>query len=474
MSSAAIPELPLPPEDCLRALAAALSSGGDFADIYFEENISTGLSYEEERVKSASHGVSRGAGVRVVIGDRQGLAYTDILTAESLQRCAESASAIARDSRAQVQTHPLQAQPTAARYQVEQNPSDSDLQTRVAFLQRADRAARAFDSRIVRVQLGLADELRRISYINSDGLVWSDVQPMMTLRASAIAADGSELRTGRDSGGGRIGFEYFERQRSPEVIAGEAARLAILQLEARPAPAGPMTVVLGPADSGVLLHEAVGHGLEADFNRKGLSNYSNRIGQSVASSLCTVVDAGTFANMRGSINIDDEGNAPGQTTLIEGGVLRGYMNDSISARILKTKATGNGRRESYAHLPMPRMTNTYMLAGQSDPEEIIRSVKRGVYARRFGGGQVDITKGDFVFSVEESYLIEDGKLTAPLKGVTLIGNGPEVMTRIDMVGRDLKFTDGGWTCGKNGQSMPVGMGIPTVRVSEITVGGQER
>lgn len=466
--------LPLPLEDCQRVLNVALATGGDFADIYFEESESSSVSYEEDRVKAASYGQSQGAGVRVVIGDRQGLAYTDVLTVERLLHCAHTAAAIARDQAAKVQVQNANERARPSLYPIEKDPSTADLKERVAYLERANQAARAHDPRIIRVQLALADEVRRISYINSEGLVWSDLQPMMTLRASAIAADGKELRTGRDSGGGRIGFEYFDKKRGPEAIAREAARLAVLQLEARGAPAGPMPVVLGPADSGVLLHEAVGHGLEADFNRKGLSNYSGQIGQTVASSLCTVIDAGVFENMRGTINVDDEGNAPGETTLIENGLLRAYMNDSISARIMKTKATGNGRRESFAHLPMPRMTNTYMQAGESDPDEIIGSVKRGIYARRFGGGQVDITKGDFVFSVEESYLIEDGKLTAPLKGVTLIGNGPEVMRRIDMVGKDLMFTDGGWTCGKNGQSMPVGMGIPTVRVSEITVGGSEK
>lgn len=415
--------------------------------------------------------MSQGLGVRVVIGERSGLAYTEDLSMDKMLAAARTASAIARDPTPRATIANVTERTHPDYYPLARDPASADLREKLAFIEAANAAALSADSRIIRVQLALADEVREIFYVNSDGVSFHDRQPMLTLRASAIAAEGKELRTGRDSGGGRIGLEYFDRVRAAAEIGREAARLAILLLDAREIEAGPQTVVLGPADSGVLLHEAVGHGLEADFNRKNLSNYSGRIGERVASDLCTIVDAGTFPNMRGSINIDDEGAAASSTTLIEKGVLVGYINDRISALQMKTAPTGNGRRESFAHLPMPRMTNTYMKAGPHDPEEILRSVKRGVYARKFGGGQVDITKGDFVFSVEEGYLIEDGRLTAPLKGVTLIGNGPEVMRRIDMAGSDLKFTDGGWTCGKNGQSAPVGMGIPTVRVSEITVGG---
>jgi TldD protein len=297
------------------------------------------------------------------------------------------------------------------------------------------------------------------------------MQPLFLFQATCLAEENGQRQNGYDAGGGRIGLEYFAKKRNSAAIAKEAARLAVLNLSAQDAEAGPQVVVLGNADSGILLHEAVGHGLEADFNYKKLANYSGRVGEKVASDLCTVVDEGTFTNMRGTINVDDEGNPPAATTLIENGILRGYMNDRISAKQLGVANTGNGRREAYNYAPMPRMTNTYMLPGKSDPEEIIKSVERGVYAKRFAGGSVDITKGDFNFAVTESYLIENGKITAPLKGVTLIGNGPDVMTKVTMVGNDLKFTDGGWTCGKSGQSVPVGMGIPTVKVSEITVGG---
>jgi TldD protein len=458
-------------EDCRKILSAALASGGEFADLYFERRVATGISYEESRVRSVQRGVSQGLGVRVVVGERSGLAYTEDLSLEKMLLAARTASAIARDSTPRATIANVAERSHPEYYPLVRDPASADLREKLAYIEAANAAALSSDARIIRVQLALADELREIFYVNSDGASFTDRQPMLTLRASAIAAEGKELRTGRDSGGGRIGLEYFDRVRGAAEIGREAARLAILLLDAREIEAGPQTVVLGPADSGVLLHEAVGHGLEADFNRKNLSNYSGQIGERVASDLCTIVDAGTFPNMRGSINIDDEGAAASSTTLIEKGVLRGYINDRISAVQMKTAPTGNGRRESFAHLPMPRMTNTYMQAGPHDPEEILRSVKRGVYARKFGGGQVDITKGDFVFSVEEGYLIEDGRLTAPLKGVTLIGNGPDVMRRIDMAGSDLKFTDGGWTCGKNGQSAPVGMGIPTVRVSEITVGG---
>jgi TldD protein len=300
---------------------------------------------------------------------------------------------------------------------------------------------------------------------------WTDAQPLFVFYVSCVAEQGSNRQSGGDSAGGRIGLEYFAKRRSASEIANEAARLAVTNLDAREAEAGPQTVVLGAAHAGILLHEAVGHGLEADFNRKNLSNFSNRVGQKVASELCTVVDEGLFPNFRGTLNVDDEGNATTATTLIEKGVLRGYMQDRISAKQMGVKETGNGRRQAYNYAPMPRMTNTYMKPGASDPAEIIKSVKKGVYAKKFGNGQVDITKGDFVFTVTEGYLIEDGKITAPLKGLSLIGNGPDVMTKVTAVGNDLEFSDSGWACGKSGQSVPVGMGMPTTLVSEITVGG---
>ncbi|HEX9929460.1 MAG TPA: metallopeptidase TldD-related protein, partial [Pyrinomonadaceae bacterium] len=331
-------------------------------------------------------------------------------------------------------------------------------------------AAKAYDPKIVRVSVGFNDEVKHIAYANSDGVYWEDSQPLFMFNTSCIAEQGKSRETGYQGGGGRIGLEYFNKRKAAD-IAKDAARLAVLNLSAQEAEAGVQTVVMGNAESAVLLHEAVGHGLEADFNYKKLSNYSGRVGQKVASEHCTVVDEGLFTNMRGTINVDDEGNAPQSTTLIENGILRGYMTDRISAKQLGVKPSGNGRRQAYNHPPMPRMTNTYLQPGKYSAEEILKTVKKGIYAKGFTGGNVDITKGDFTFSCSECYMIEDGKITAPLKGVTLVGNGPDVMTKVTMVGNDLKFTDGGWTCGKSGQMVPVGMGTPTVKVSEITVGG---
>jgi TldD protein len=305
----------------------------------------------------------------------------------------------------------------------------------------------------------------------SDGRVVTDFQPLVRLNVFTIAQDGSNLQSGSSGGGGRVGLEFFSGERSPEHFAKEAARQAIVQLEAREAPAGEMEVVLGPGWPGILLHEAIGHGLEADFNRKGISAFSGKMGQRVASDICTVVDDGTIPSRRGSLNVDDEGEPTQKTTLIENGILRAYLQDKLSSDILKTTRTGNGRRESYEHIPMPRMTNTYMLAGQDAPDDIIRSVKHGLYAANFGGGQVDITNGKFVFSASEAYLIEDGRITSPVKGATLIGDGPTVLTRVTAVGNDLKLDPGIGTCGKDGQSVPVGVGIPTIKVSSLTVGG---
>lgn len=455
-------------EQRARILTQALSRGAEFADIYIERRSSCGISFEDGIVKSSNRGISFGAGVRAVRGDQSGYAFTEELTPESLEACAKTAAAIAEETTGIL---PVSVFSPAAKKSLYNESTALDLAARIRLVQEADQAARAESPEIVKVSIGLSDEVRSIAYFNSDGIEFTDEQPMLVLRVSCIAERGTNRQTGSDSGGGRWGLEYFSLGRSAARIAREAARLALLGLEAKDAPAGPMEVVLGPSDSGVLLHEAVGHGLEADFNRKNLSNYSGQVGQRVASEHCTIVDEGLFPNMRGSINVDDEGNAPTSAVLIEDGILRGYINDRISARIMGVPPTGNGRRESYRHLPMPRMTNTYMRPGKYAPEEIIGSVKNGIYARRFGGGQVDITKGDFVFTVLESYLIEDGRLTAPLKGVTLIGNGPDVMRKVTMAGSDLTFTDGGWTCGKDGQSVPVGMGIPTCKVSEITVGG---
>jgi TldD protein len=338
-------------------------------------------------------------------------------------------------------------------------------------LQRADRTARAYDKRIREVQASVIDEFKVILIATSEGLLIGDVQPLVRMNVSCIADDDGNLQAGRTGGGGRAGLDIFVDQRSPEQFATNAARQAIVQLDAIEAPAGAMEVVLGPGWPGILLHEAVGHGLESDFNRKGTSAFSGLIGQKVASELCTIVDDGTIEGRRGSLNIDDEGNPTSRTVLIENGILRGYLQDHLSAKLTKVNRTGNGRRESYQCLPMPRMTNTFMLSGQDAPQDIIASVKRGLYAVNFGGGQVDITNGKFVFSTSEAYLIEDGKITTPVKGATLIGHGPTALTKVTAVGHDLALDQGVGLCGKNGQSVPVGVGLPTIKISEMTVGG---
>ena len=458
-------------EDTQKLIAAALSKGADFADLFFEYRITSDLFFEEDQVKRARRGIVSGVGIRAVRGDQIGYALSEDLTMESMLQAARAASAIANDATARAKVVGVSDRSLKNLYPVADLATTADLTKKLSLIREANDTAKAYSPKIARVQVNFADEVKYLAYANSDGVSWQDMQPLFTFTTSCIAEEGSNRQQAYETGGGRIGLEYFSQKRKPADIAREAARLAVLNLGAQEAEAGPQTVVLGPGDSAVLLHEAVGHGLEADFNWKKLSNYSGRVGQKVASDLCTVIDEGLFANMRGTINVDDEGNTPTATTLIEAGTLRGYMCDRIAAKQLGVKPTGNGRREAYNHAPMARMTNTYMLPGKSDPEEIIKSTKRGIYAKRFSGGQVDITKGDFTFTVLESYMIEDGKLTAPLKDVTLIGNGPDVMTKVTMVGNDLKFADGGWTCGKSGQSVPVGMGIPTTKVSEITVGG---
>ena len=458
-------------EEMNRLLVAALGKGADFADLFFEYRVSSNLSFEEDSVKSARRGVLRGVGIRAIKDDQVGYAFSEDLSTEKMLEAAHAAAAIANDKTARAKVVGVSPLRHKNLYPVAELATSADLSKKLAIIRQANDAAKAYSPKIVRVNVNFADEARYLVYANSEGVFWQDMQPVFVFSTSCIAEDGTRRENGYDSGGGRIGLEYFAKKRDAATIAKEAARLAVMNLSAQEVEAGPQTVVLGPGDSAVLLHEAVGHGLEADFNWKNLSNYSGRVGEKVASEHCTVIDEGLFENMRGTINVDDEGNLPTSTTLIEKGILRGYVMDRISARQMKQKPTGNGRREAYYAAPMARMTNTYMLPGKSDPEEIIRSTKRGIYAKRFGGGQVDITKGDFTFTVEESYLIEDGKITAPLKGVTLIGNGPDVMTKVTMVGNDLKFADGGWTCGKNGQSVPVGMGTPTCKVAEITVGG---
>ena len=357
-------------------------------------------------------------------------------------------------------------------YPVGTAPTEAAFAERVDLVRRADIAARAYDPRIFQVQVGYADNLREVLVATSEGVLTADRQPLARLSVAALARrDGAPPQRGHAGGGGRVELSYFLDEKTPEHFAHEAARQAIAMLDAVDAPAGEMTVVLGPGWPGILLHEAVGHGLEADFNRKQVSAFSGRIGQKVTSELCTVVDDGTIAARRGSLNVDDEGHVTGRNVLIENGVLRGYLQDKLSSRIMGAAPTGSGRRESYSHIPMPRMTNTFMLAGESDPDEIIRSVPKGLYAVNFGGGQVDITSGNFVFSASEAYLIEDGKVTRPVRNATLIGNGPEALKYVSAVGSDLQLDEGIGVCGKEGQSVPVGVGIPTVKIDRMTVGG---
>ncbi len=452
-------------------LAAALSEGGEYADLYFEHTTSSSLLVDESLVKTATEGISMGCGIRVVAGEQTGYAYTDDLAPEKILKAARIAARIASGP-ARVSTVGLSAIDAHHDFYPVANPStDRELSDKLGMAVRADVAARAYDPRIKQVRVTYGDQIRHVLIAGSDGRVVTDFQPLVRLNVFTIAQDGSKLQSGSNGGGGRVGLEFFSGERDPEHFAKEAARQAIVQLEAREAPAGEMEVVLGPGWPGILLHEAIGHGLEADFNRKGISAFSGRMGQRVASDICTVVDDGTIPSRRGSINVDDEGELTQKTVLIENGILRAYLQDKLSSDITKTTRTGNGRRESYEHIPMPRMTNTYMLAGNDQPGDIIRSVKHGLYAANFGGGQVDITNGKFVFSASEAYLIEGGKLTAPVKGATLIGDGPTVLTRVTAVGNDLQLDPGIGTCGKDGQSVPVGVGIPTIKVSSLTVGG---
>jgi TldD protein len=461
--------------DLQNYLSAALSRGGDYADLYFEYIATTSVGLDESIVKTATQGVSLGVGVRVIAGERTGYAYSDDLSPEKIRKAAAVAACIA-EGPAKVDKAGLSEGARHDLYPVMPAAGDTVLAERVELVARADRAARAYDSRVFQVQASYGESLRHVMVATSEGLISFDRQPMARMSVLALARDPHSKtegapQQGYSGGGGRVGFDFFLNEKTPEHFAAEAARQAIVQLDAVAAPAGETTVVLGPGWPGILLHEAVGHGLEADFNRKGVSAFSGRIGQRVASELCTIVDDGTMPSRRGSLNVDDEGQPTRRNVLIENGVLRGYLQDRLSSRLTKAQPTGSGRREGYQHIPMPRMTNTFMLAGQSDPEEIIRSVENGIYCATFGGGQVDITSGNFVFSATESYRIENGRITSPLRGASLIGNGPESLKHVSMVGSDLQLDEGIGTCGKEGQSVPVGVGIPTIRIDRMTVGG---
>ena len=444
--------------------------GIDAADLYFQTQVSETWVLEDGIVKEGSFNLDQGVGVRAQSGEKTGFAYSNAITPEALSQAARAARSIARAGQ-QGQVQAFAATQVTPLYAPE-NPLDViDRAQKVELLKRIDQATRALDPRIKQVTVSLAGVWDRILVAATDGSLGADIRPLVRFNVSVIVEQNGRRERGGHGGGGRTDYSYFLSEDRAMGYAREALRQALVNLEAVAAPAGSMPVVMGAGWSGVLLHEAVGHGLEGDFNRKGSSNYSGKIGQQVASKLCTIVDDGTLAEHRGSLSMDDEGTPTQCTTLIENGVLKGYMQDKLNARLMGVARTGNGRRESYAHLPMPRMTNTYMLAGESDPEEIIRSVKKGIYCANLGGGQVDITSGKFVFSTSEAYLIEDGKITAPVKGATLIGNGPEAMSKVSMVGNDLALDSGVGTCGKDGQSVPVGVGQPTLKIDAITVGG---
>src|SRR5260370_5444069 len=454
-----------------RCLGEALSAGGDYADLYFESVTSTSLGIDESLVKSASQGISVGCGIRVLSGERSGYAYTDDLSSDRLLRGARTAALIASGPAKELMSGFRQTEAPKSLYPVAGATNDAEIAEKLKLIQRADVAARAYDPRITQVRAGFNDELRRILVAASDGTFASDTQPLARLNVFVIAKDAVNTARGTSGGGGRVTMDFFEADKSPEHHAREAARTAILQLGAVEAPAGEMPVVLGPGWPGVLLHEAVGHGLEAAFNRKKTSPFARLIGQQVASPKVTVVDNGLMPGRRGSLKVDDEPTPTQETVLIENGILKGFLSDKLNARLMGMPNTGSGRRESYHHIPMPRMTNTYMLNGDDMPEDIIKSVKRGLYAVNFGGGSVDITNGKFVFSASEAYLIEYGIGTRAVKGATLIGNGPEALRYVSMVGNDLALDEGIGTCGKSGQSVPVGVGMPTVKLDRMTVGG---
>jgi len=456
-----------------RLLGSALTRRVDHADLYLEYRVSEELTLEEGAVKKASRHVSQGAGVRAQSGERTGYAHTDDLALPNLEEAARQARAIADQASA---SSVVAVSPHGAPhdlYTLAEPPIAADLDRKVKLLGSVDALARGLDPRVRQVFATIGSEDVIVLIATPSGWTVGDVRPLTRLNVTVIVEEGGKREIGTYGGGGRVAFDFFLEEERWKRYASEAVRQALIKLSAVEAPAGFLTVVLGPGWPGILLHEAVGHGLEGDFNRKRTSTFSGRLGEKVASELVTVVDDGTIKNRRGSLNVDDEGIPTARNVLIENGILRGYMQDRLNARLMGMEPTGNGRRESYAHPPMPRMTNTFMLAGEDEPEEIIRSVSRGLYAVNFGGGQVDITSGKFVFSASEAYLIEDGRVTVPVKGATLIGNGPEALTRIARVGHDLKLDEGVGTCGKDGQSVPVGVGLPTIRIDGMTVGGTQ-
>jgi TldD protein len=453
-------------------LADLMGPAVDAGDLYFQSTTHESWLLEDGLVRSGSHAVEQGVGIRAISGEKTGFAYADEILMPALLQASGAARAIVRQGQ-QGQVQAWKKQQTAALYSAEDPMLSLGAEEKVDLLRQIDSYARSRDPRVSQVIVSLAASFETILVASTDGTFAADIRPLVRLSINVIVEQGDRREQGSDGGGGRINYVDLIENNSWQLMADEAVRQALVNLEAGPAPAGTMTVVLGPGWPGILLHEAVGHGLEGDFNRKGTSAFSGRLGEKVAADCVTVVDDGTIKKRRGSLTIDDEGTPTEQTVLIENGVLRTYMQDKLNARLMNMAPTGNGRRESFAHLPMPRMTNTYMLPGDFEADEIISSVDKGLYAVNFSGGQVDITSGRFVFSASEAYLIENGKITRPVKGATLIGNGPDAMTRVSMVGNDLKLDAGIGVCGKDGQSVPVGVGQPTLRIDGLTVGGTE-
>ena len=457
--------------DLAKTLAEIKAHKVDEADLYFQYTRAEGWSLEEGIVKTGSFSIDQGVGVRAVSGEKTAFAYSDDISEASLldaARTVRSISSAAQGGRVRVPAKKIAT--SRSLYQGVDPIASLDSTAKVALLERLEQRARAKDPRVAQVMAGLASEYDVVLVARADGTLAADVRPLVRLSLTVIAEQNGRREMGSAGGGGRFGLAYFDDAQIAQYVD-EAVNAALVNLESRPAPAGEMTVVLGPGWPGVLLHEAVGHGLEGDFNRKGSSAFSGRIGQRVAAKGVTVLDDGTIADRRGSLNVDDEGHTSQKNVLIEDGILRGYIQDSMNARLMGVKPTGNGRRESYAHVPMPRMTNTYMLGGDKTPEEIVASIKKGLYATNFGGGQVDITSGKYVFSASQAYWVENGRIQYPVKGATLVGNGPESLTRVTMIGNDMKLDSGVGTCGKEGQSVPVGVGQPTLRIDGLTVGG---
>lgn len=458
--------------DLAKVLNNLMGSAVDAGDLYFQHSSREAWSLEDGLVRSATHSVEQGVGIRAISGERTGFAYADEIIMPSLMQASTAARAIARQG-AEGSVQAWHRPKAKALYRPDDPMVSLGAEQKVDLLRQIDTYARSLDPRVSQVMVSLAASHETILVAAADGSLAGDVRPLVRLSVTVIAEQDGRREQGSDGGGGRFDYKELIRDNGWQKFADDAVRQALVNLDARDAPAGTMTVVLGPGWPGVLLHEAVGHGLEGDFNRKGTSAFSGRMGEQVAARGVTIVDDGTLAGRRGSLSIDDEGTATEYTTLIEDGVLCGYMQDKMNAGLMNMRPTGNGRRESFAHLPMPRMTNTYMLPGEMEPDEIIASVDKGLYAVNFAGGQVDITSGKFVFSASEAYLIENGKVTRPVRGATLIGSGPDAMTRVSMVGNDLKLDSGIGVCGKDGQSVPVGVGQPTLRIDSLTVGGTE-